>query len=80
MGDAMLMERTGRMAKPKGRPKRSERDDMTVRLERRLAMMLKSIADYRGITAAELLSDLAREPLTRAYGQMLRELNPKGGN
>ena len=67
------------VAKKAGRPKRSERDDRTVRIDRRLAAMAKSIADARGTSTAELLSDMLNAPLSRAYADLLRDLEKKGG-
>jgi hypothetical protein len=66
------------MAKAKGRPKRSERDDVTVKLDRTLVGKAKLVATHQGVPVAELLSDLARGPLDKAYAQMLRELEGKG--
>ena len=63
--------------KPKGRPKRSERNDVTVKLDRTLVGKAKLIATHRGIPVAELLSELLRVPVDRAYAQMLRELEGK---
>lgn len=65
------------MAKAKGRPKRSERDDVPVRVDRPLVSMAKAIATRRGTSAAEVISDLLKEPLERAYAAMLRELEGK---
>jgi hypothetical protein len=62
------------MAKPKGRPKTSERDDVTVKLDRALVGKAKLIATHRGVPVAELLSDLAKGPVDKAYAVMLREL------
>jgi hypothetical protein len=62
------------MPKPKGRPKTSERDDVTVKIDRALVGMAKLIATRQGTTVAELLSEMLKAPLDRAYGQMLREL------
>jgi hypothetical protein len=66
------------MAKPKGRPRRSERDDVTVKIDRALVGKAKLIATHRGIPVAELLSDLVKGPLDKTYGAMLRELEGKG--
>jgi hypothetical protein len=68
------------MAKQRGRPRKSERNDMTVRIERRLATMLKSLAEYHGIAAAELLSGYARPAIERAFAQMMQELEKKGSD
>jgi hypothetical protein len=37
--------------------------------------MAKLIATRQGTTVAELLSEMLKAPLDRAYGQMLRELD-----
>jgi hypothetical protein len=58
----------------KGRPRKSERDDVTAKLDRALVAKAKLIAAHRGVPAAELLSELLRNPLNRAYAQMLAEL------
>jgi hypothetical protein len=65
------------MARPKGRPKTSDRDDATVRLDRTLVGRAKLLANYRGVSVAELLSELVRAPLDKAYALMVRELESK---
>lgn len=50
---------------------------VTVKLDRALVGKAKLIATHRGIAAAELLSELLRVPIDRAYAQMLRELEAK---
>jgi hypothetical protein len=75
----MSMTEGGTMAKSKGRPQRSGRDDTTAKLDRALVGMAKLIATRRGIPVAELLSDLLRGPLEREYAKMLRELEEGGG-
>ena len=67
------------MAKAKGRPKTSERKDVTVKIDRTVVGQAKLVAAHKGIPVAELLSDLVGVPLARAYAQMLRELEAKGG-
>jgi hypothetical protein len=63
-----------RMAKKKtGRPK-GGRDDVTVKIDRKLATMAKVIAGRRGISSAELLSEVLQTPLDRLYAQLVREL------
>lgn len=66
------------MAKPKGRPKTSDRNDVTIRIDRALASMVKAIAMKRGVSAAEVLSELAEGSVSKAYAAMLRELDAKG--
>jgi ribosomal protein S19E (S16A) len=60
--------------RPKGRPKRSERDDGTTKIDRTILSRLKAVASYRGVPVAELLSELVRAPLDKAYAQVLRDL------
>ena len=62
------------MAKSRGRP-RVDRDDVTVKLDRVMASRAKAIANFRGIPVAELLSDIVRVPIDKAYAQMIRELD-----
>jgi hypothetical protein len=62
------------MAKRRGRPKESERDDVTVKLDRKLVGKSKLVATHRGVSVAELLSGLLEGPVDRAYAQMLRDL------
>lgn len=66
------------VAKSKGRPKSSERDDVTVRLDRIVARRIKAVADYRGVTTAELLTELVRKPADVAFAAMVAEIQ-KGG-
>lgn len=63
------------MAKPKGRPKRSERDDVTTKIDRNLVGKAHVIARERGITVAELLSELLRGPIDKAYAAVVRSLD-----
>lgn len=65
---------TGVMAKA-GRPKRSERELMTVKIDRALAAKAKLLSTHRGTSVAELLSELLEVPLDRAYAQMIRDLD-----
>jgi hypothetical protein len=67
------------MAKARGRPKTSDRDDSTARLDRTMLGKAKLIATHRGVPVAALLSELLEGPLDKAYAQMLRELEGKGG-
>lgn len=56
-----------------GRPK-GERDDVSVKIDRRIAEMGKLLAAHRNCTLAELASDLLKGPIERGYAAMLREL------
>jgi hypothetical protein len=65
------------MAKQRGRPK-SDRDDVSAKIDRSLVSKAKLLAAHRGVSAAEVISELLQAPLDRAYAQMLREL--EGGS
>ena len=60
------------MAAPKG--KRSDRDDVSVKIDRAVVSKARLIAAHQGITVAELLTTITRSPIDKAYMQMLREL------
>jgi hypothetical protein len=62
------------MARPGGRPGQSGRDDVTVKVDRTLAGKAKLVATHRGVSVAELFTELLRGPVDTAYAQMLRQL------
>ena len=68
------------VSKSRGRPKASNRNDMTVRVDRTIVGKAKLVATHLGLEGgvAELLSDLVREPVDRAYGQMVQDLGSGG--
>ena len=73
---AMVVERRT-MAKTRGRP-RGDRDDVPVKLDRKLASMAKATATARGVTVGEYLSALTTTPINRDYAKMLRDVEEKG--
>jgi hypothetical protein len=76
---AGTLERKTMVEKRKaGRPKTSERDDISVKLDRAIVGMAKNVATRKGVPVAELLSEMLRVPVGRAYAQMLRELEGEG--
>lgn len=64
------------VAKSKGRPK-AGRDDVTVKVDRTIVRQAKAIADFYGLSAAEVISETVREPLGKYYARMLREAEGK---
>ena len=60
--------------KQRGRPKTSERNDVSVKVDRTIVGKAKLIATHRGISVAELFTDMLKLPVDKAYAQMLREL------
>jgi hypothetical protein len=61
------------VAKKTGRPK-GNRDDVTVKVARQIAAKAKLIASDRGVSVAEVLSEILESPINRAYAQMIRKL------
>lgn len=66
------------VAKPKGRPKSSERDDVSVKMDRTLAAKARQVAIRRGITVAEFITEVTRPTIEREYAKLLRELDDSG--
>lgn len=73
----MVLE-TGSMAKKKGRPKQSERDDVSVKIDRTVLDKARLVATHRKIALAEFVTELLRAPVDRAYQQMIREMTKEG--
>jgi hypothetical protein len=67
------------VAKKRGRPKTSERDDATIRIDRLVARRLKAVADYRGASVAELATEMLRGPVDREFAKMVSEMQREGG-
>jgi hypothetical protein len=68
-----LMDR-GPMAKKRGRPKTSERSDVTVRVDAELVNKAKHVVLARGLSLAEYLSELLRVPIERDFAKEMRRL------
>lgn len=64
--------------KAKGRPKRSERDDITVKVDRTIVGRARTLASYRGVSVAELISEALRAPLSKMWNEMVRESEKEG--
>jgi hypothetical protein len=73
----LTLERTT-VAKGRGRP-RTERDDVTVKLDRAIVGKAKAVARHKGTTVAEMLSEILRVPVNKSYAAMLRELEGDEG-
>lgn len=67
-------------AKRMGRP-RNDRDDVAVKLDRRIVDRARVVAAHKKTSLVELLSDMLKAPVDRAYTQMAKELQAeeKGG-
>jgi hypothetical protein len=65
------------MARP-GRPKRSERDDVTVKLDRGVVSKAKMIASARNLPLAEYLSELLQSPVNRDFAKEMKRIDSGG--
>ena len=65
------------MAKKRGgRPKTSERQDVSIKFDKQLAGMARLISQGRGKSMAEYLEDLTKPLIEKDYAKLLRELAP----
>jgi hypothetical protein len=62
------------MAKKMGRPKSSDRDDVSIKFDRILAGKARLISQGRGISMTEYLSEMTRTFIDRDYAKLMREL------
>jgi hypothetical protein len=67
-----------KVARPKGRPKTSERDDATTKIDRKLYDKAFMVAKSKGIPVAELLTEICRGPVEKMYAQLVRSLDDRG--
>ncbi len=65
------------VTKTRGRPP-SDRDDVSVKIDRSIVGKAKLIAAHRGTTTAALMSVILQGPIDKAYAQMIRELDSSG--
>jgi hypothetical protein len=61
--------------RPVGRPKTSDRDDVTIRVNRAIAHKARVIAAQRQITIAELITEILQQPIDRAFASVVREID-----
>jgi hypothetical protein len=61
------------MAKAKGRPKTSQRNDATAKVDKGILKKAKFVADSRDIPLAEYLSDVLRAPVDRDFAKAARQ-------
>jgi hypothetical protein len=62
------------MAKAKGRPKTSERQDVSIKFDKSLAAMARLVASAKGISIAEYLSELARPLIEKDLAKEMKRL------
>jgi hypothetical protein len=61
------------MAKKRGRPVSSDRDDVVIRVDRQVVKRLRYLADSRGVTVAEMASDFLRPIVDREFDKLMSE-------
>jgi hypothetical protein len=61
------------VARPKGRPKLSKRDDVPVKVGLALGGKAKLVATYRGVSVAALFTEMLGGPVGRVYVRMVRD-------
>lgn len=66
-------ERTG-MAKARGRPKRSSRNDRTARIDAVILGWAEMVAKAKGITVAEYLSETLRGPVAKDFAKVMEQM------
>ena len=67
------------MAKKKmGRPKSSDRQDVSIKFDKVLAGKARLISQARGVSMAAYLSEMTRGPIDRDYAKLMRELEESG--
>jgi hypothetical protein len=62
------------MAKTKGRPKTSEREDVSIKFDKSLAAMARLVAASRKVSLAEYLSELARPLIEKDLAREMKRL------
>jgi hypothetical protein len=66
------------VAKPKGRPKSSQRNDATAKIDASVITKAKFVADTRDMPLAEYLSELLRGPVDRDFAKAVRQVEGEG--
>jgi hypothetical protein len=66
------------MAKAKGRPKSSERHDVSIKFDKALVAMARMVATAKGVSLAEYLSEAARPVIEKDFAREMRRL--EGGD
>lgn len=62
----------------RGRPKTSQRTDRTARIDTKVLGWAEIVAKHDGVTVAELLTEILREPLRRRVGKIAKESLEEG--
>ena len=63
-----------RVSKPRGGRPKSDRNDTSVKVDSALVIKAKLVAEAQGITLAEYISELIRNPVDRDFAKAARKL------
>lgn len=66
------------MAKARGRPKRSVRNDRTARIDATILGWAEMVARARGISVAEYLSETLRAPVAKDFVRVMEQMKEGG--
>lgn len=66
------------MAKAKGRPKSSERHDVSIKFDKSLVAMARMVATAKGTSLAEYLSEAARPVIEKDFAREMKRLEGSG--
>ena len=62
------------MARPRGRPKSSVRQDVSTKFDKALLGMARMVATARGMSVAEYISEAARTVIERDFAREMKRL------
>ena len=66
------------MGRPRGRPKTSERNDVSTKFDKALLGMARMVATAKGISLAEYISEAARPVIEKDFGREMKRLGGEG--
>jgi hypothetical protein len=62
------------MARPKGRPKTSDRNDRTARIDATILGWAEWVARAKGVSVAEYLSETLRDRVAKDFARVMEEM------
>ena len=66
------------MSRPKGRPKTSERQDVSTKFDKALLGMARMVATAKGVSLAEYISEAARPAIEKDFASEMKRLGGAG--
>lgn len=75
IGEPMIgVSEQTRMSRPRGRPKTSDRNDRTARIDATVLGWAEMVAKAKGISVAEYLSETLRGPVAKDFGRIMEQM------